>query len=208
MEKDSFGSGPPLTWLTSPPPTSQSDRSPSVLYGCFLCKTFWGWIGRGFQFSVTTSHFAVFYTRVYSAEILCKIYDKIGRDFHSLGLLPHHKLTFLPVLVISHWEAKYLTWLMISLCSSLPSVCVWVCVVLAFILFLVILTSEEGTIWHDLWAGLFWRTGKIDVVISLGAERRTIQCQRNKAFSMITINPYDQDDQFCDDADLNQPGAW
>ena len=108
VEKDSFGSGPPLTWLTSPPPTSQSDRSPSVLYGCFLCKTFWERIGRGFQFSVTTSDFAVSYTRVYSREILCKIYDKVGCDFHSLGLRIHHKLQFLPVLVISHWEAKNL----------------------------------------------------------------------------------------------------
>ena len=41
--------------------------------------------------------------------ILCKIYDKIGRDFHSLGLSTHHKLTFLHVLAISHWEAKNLT---------------------------------------------------------------------------------------------------
>ena len=134
VEKDSFGSGPPLTWLTSPPPTSQSDRSPSVLYGCFLCKTFWERIGGGFQFSVTTSHFAVSSTRVYTRgqampskgkifqlsvvtsyfvyigeSFNANIFDKIGRDFHSLGLRIHHKQQFLPVLAISHWEAKNLT---------------------------------------------------------------------------------------------------
>ena len=38
VEKDSFGSGPPLTWLTSPPPTSQSDRSPRVFMGAFYAK--------------------------------------------------------------------------------------------------------------------------------------------------------------------------
>ena len=97
---------------------------------------------------------------------------------------------------------------------DLWSACVHLChlfvfeFVFVFILVLVILTSKEGTIWHDLWAGLFCRTGKIDVVISLGAENETIQCQRNKAFAMITNDPYDQDDQFGDDADLNQPGAW
>ena len=136
MEKDSFGSGPPLTWLTSPPPTSPSDRSPSVLYGCFLCRTFWERIGRGFQFFfVKTAHFAVSYTpkrtpegRLYKAKAIffqfsvvtsyflyigesfnANIFDKIGRDFHSLGLRTHHKLQFLPVLAISHWEAKNLT---------------------------------------------------------------------------------------------------